>query len=121
MQDIYLGERTNGFIHLTSDVDCLPADIVRFDKIVVVDDTHLMDRARTWEHRGFHVIVNTETVQYATGVKGNHCPVCFPDWPKDLLTSRGLNEPYEGEEEENDNTYLQEMEEEGTDYDSSNR
>lgn len=78
MQDIYIGERRNGFLHLTTDRDCLPADIIRFAETVVVTDADLMRMAHTFEQRGFHVIVNTGTIEYATGVKDSHCPVCCP-------------------------------------------
>lgn len=78
MQDIYSGETRNGFMHLTTDRDCLPADIIRFRETVVINDRDLMRMAHALEQRGFHVIVNTATIQYATGVADSPCPVCCP-------------------------------------------
>jgi hypothetical protein len=62
MQTIYVGESKNGRIKLTSDRDCLSADIVRLDERVFADDKHILDAAEALAKRGFVVCVDTDTV-----------------------------------------------------------
>lgn len=66
MQTIYSGECRGGYVKLSSDRDCLPCDIIRFNEHVVVDDADLMAKAHLLEQRGFRVCVDTETVFYET-------------------------------------------------------
>lgn len=62
MQTIYSGECRGGYVKLTDDRDCLPADIIRFGEHVVVDDADLMTKAHLLEQRGFRVCVDTATI-----------------------------------------------------------
>jgi hypothetical protein len=66
MLTMFVGECRGGYVKITSDRDCLPPEIIRFDKRVFVDMEHVKTSVAKLEGRGFRVCVDTLEYFYET-------------------------------------------------------
>ena len=58
----YIGELRGGKVKITTDRDCLSADLISFDERVFATERDMLDCAMAFRNRGYQVSVDTDTI-----------------------------------------------------------